>query len=118
MELRCRTVLAALLFWGQIQNYMMRVSMSIIILAMARSSGGADQAGAASCPAPAEGAGNTTSLGQGEEQEGEFDWDSVMIGVVLSAFNWGYITTQLLGGRLAELLGFKVVFRFLSMTKQ
>ena len=32
----CITVLAAMVFWGQIQNYMMRVNLSILIVAMVK----------------------------------------------------------------------------------
>ena len=64
--------------------------------------------------------GNAT---RGDEEEGELDWDNVQVGFVFSSFSWGYMTTQvklfheccevvnsqILGGRLAELYGFKKV---------
>ena len=31
-------------------------------------------------------------------------------GLVLSSFSWGYITSQIVGGRLSELYGFKAVY--------
>ena len=66
----------------------------------------------------------TDSVGAGEE-EGELDWDNVQVGFVFSSFSWGYMTTQvgcsihcseafssqIIGGRLAELYGFKKVRR-------
>ena len=59
----------------------------------------------------------------GGDEEGELDWDNVQVGFVFSSFSWGYMTTQvklfheccevvssqILGGRLAELYGFKKV---------
>ena len=42
--------------------------------------------------------------------EGEFNWDNELQGYILGAFYWGYITTQLLGGRLAEMYGTKYLF--------
>ena len=36
MRIKCRNVLSFLVFWGQIQNYMMRVSISLIVLAMVK----------------------------------------------------------------------------------
>lgn len=40
-------------------------------------------------------------------QIGEFDWDENVQGVVLGSFFYGYVLTQIPGGRLAELLGAK-----------
>ena len=68
----------------------------------------------------------TDSGGGGSEEEGELDWDNVQVGFVFSSFSWGYMTTQVLcsmlceafssqiiGGRLAELYGFKKVRQLL-----
>ena len=38
------------------------------------------------------------------------DWTEMDKGMVISGFSYGYSTTQILGGRLAELYGFKRVF--------
>ena len=37
------------------------------------------------------------------------DWDSQFKGLVLSAFTYGYMSTQIIGGRLAEVYGVKKV---------
>ncbi|XP_076041766.1 sialin-like [Oratosquilla oratoria] len=47
--------------------------------------------------------------GGGEESEG-FEWDSFTQGVILGSFFYGYLTTQLPGGRLAELYGTRRIF--------
>ncbi len=39
----------------------------------------------------------------------EFGWDRTVQGVVLSAFFWGYLTTQILGGWLSDRYGGKAV---------
>ncbi|GBN63421.1 hypothetical protein AVEN_258727-1, partial [Araneus ventricosus] len=41
---------------------------------------------------------------------GEFMWSSKMQGVVLGAFYYGYVISQIPGGRLAELYSGKWVF--------
>ncbi len=43
-------------------------------------------------------------------QDGHFPWDDRLQGIILGSFFYGYITTQLLGGRLAELFGGKILF--------
>ena len=35
-KLSCRTILLLMVFWGQIQNYMMRVNLSILIVEMVK----------------------------------------------------------------------------------
>jgi len=108
----CRTQLSALVFLGQVQNYMVRTSLSLIILAMVQNpakkkgvEGGADSR----CYQVAD-IGNTTDSVGGGEEEGELDWDNVQVGFVFSSFSWGYMTTQIIGGRLAELYGFKKIY--------
>ena len=44
--------------------------------------------------------------------EGKIEWDESMIPLVLSSFFWGYLTTQIIGGRLAEVFGIKKVYGF------
>lgn len=44
--------------------------------------------------------------------QGEFNWDTNTQGLVLGAFFYGYITTQIPGGWLAEVFGGKKLFGF------
>jgi ACS family sodium-dependent inorganic phosphate cotransporter-like MFS transporter 5 len=41
---------------------------------------------------------------------GEFMWDEHVQGIILGSFFYGYVVTQIPGGRLAEMYGGKLVF--------
>ena len=45
-----------------------------------------------------------------ERNEGEFAWDEHSQSLIAGSFFWGYIVTQLFGGRLAERVGTKYIF--------
>ena len=45
-------------------------------------------------------------------QPGPFNWDMKMQGLVLGGFFYGYTTTQVIGGTLAQKIGGKVLFLF------
>jgi MFS family permease len=45
-------------------------------------------------------------------QSGSFNWNTKQQGVVLAAFFYGYITTQILGGTLAQRIGGKFLLLF------
>ena len=42
--------------------------------------------------------------------DSRFEWDEFTRGQLLAAFSYGYVTTQLIGGRLAEVYGVKLVY--------
>ena len=42
-------------------------------------------------------------------QNGEFEWSEDLQGYALSAYFYGYVATQLLGGRLSDVFGPKFV---------
>ncbi|XP_071441488.1 sialin-like isoform X2 [Hetaerina americana] len=42
--------------------------------------------------------------------DGEFDWNEMQQGIVFGSFFWGYLLSQVPGGRLAETIGIKKVF--------
>ncbi|XP_046615491.1 sialin [Neodiprion virginianus] len=86
-----RYVLAILAFFGFFTSYILRVNLSIAIVAMTANNTKIDDDG------------NTY-------YEQEFNWDSKLQGLILSSFFYGYITTQLFGGLLASKIGGKRVF--------
>lgn len=43
-------------------------------------------------------------------QDGPFNWDETTQGYILGSFFYGYIVTQIPGGRLAEIFGGKWIF--------
>jgi len=45
-------------------------------------------------------------------QIGPFNWDMKAQGLILGGFFYGYTTTQVLGGTLAQKIGGKVLFLF------
>ncbi len=103
-------VLSLMVFWGQIQNYMMRQNLSILIVAMVKEGDDAknETVAAESCVVPVE-----SPDGQRDDKktfDGDFEWDAMTRGLILSAFGYGYVTTQLIGGRMAEKYGVKAVY--------
>ncbi|KAG0716233.1 Sialin [Chionoecetes opilio] len=71
-----------------------------------------------------EGAGNRTLVTpwedgdemRGQEEEEGFDWDEMTQGLVLAGFFYGYIFTQIIGGRLAEVYGTRLTFGLCGVT--
>jgi len=55
---------------------------------------------------------NKTTAEKIDNDEGKLEWDESMIPLVLSSFSFGYMSTQIIGGRLAEIFGFKKVYGF------
>lgn len=53
---------------------------------------------------------NAKSQGQGQSEDGPFLWTEPEQGLVLGSYFWGYLVTQIPGGRMAELFGGKWVF--------
>ena len=115
-RIKCRNVLSLLVFWGQIQNYMMRTSMSLIVLAMVKTETKADKGDAQvfteTCVQERMNDTKEITTKDDEPVEGKLEWDESMIPLVLSSFFWGYLTTQIIGGRLAEVYGIKKVYGF------
>lgn len=53
---------------------------------------------------------NTATQAEDEIPGSKFDWDKHKQNQILGTFFWGYILTELPGGRLAEVIGAKRVF--------
>lgn len=84
-----RYLIVFLAFLGYINLYTMRVNLSVAIVAMTDKSS----------------QDNSTS-------EVIFDWDQKQKGVILGAFFYGYILTQLMGGYTATKFGGNIVSNF------
>ncbi|XP_076064319.1 putative inorganic phosphate cotransporter isoform X2 [Oratosquilla oratoria] len=101
-----RRVLAILGFLGFCNVYAMRVNLSVAIVAMVNNTAIPKDNSSFSdtCPAPEP---TNTTL---PPKDGEFIWDEPTQGMILSSFFWGYIVTNLIGGRLGEIVGGKFIY--------
>ncbi|XP_078048351.1 major facilitator superfamily transporter 9 isoform X2 [Augochlora pura] len=86
-----RYVVGIMAFLGFFTSYILRVNLSVAIVAMTGNVKKVDADGNVYI-------------------EKEFDWDSKTQGLVLSSFFYGYLSTQLLGGWLGARIGGKRVF--------
>lgn len=103
-----RYALSLLLFWGFFLLYALRVNLSVAIVAMVNGTAvlAAGKArGGADCPAPDGSLFNATT--DTTMASGEFGWDERTQGLVLGSFFYGYVLTQVPGGRLADRFGAK-----------
>ncbi|CAG7830134.1 unnamed protein product [Allacma fusca] len=94
-----RYSMAILAFFGFVFNYMLRINISVAIVAMVkpRSSGNTS-------------VNSTLHPNEVSEYQGDFNWDENTQALIIGSFFWGYIITQFPGGRLAELFGGKYIF--------
>ncbi|XP_069941800.1 sialin isoform X2 [Cherax quadricarinatus] len=100
-----RHILAFMGFLGFANVYAMRVNLSVAIVAMVNNTAipHANKTEVDVCPTHS---GNSTK----PSEDGEFAWDEYEQGLILGSFFWGYVLTNMIGGRLGELIGGKVVF--------
>jgi MFS family permease len=103
-----------MVFWGQIQNYMMRVNISIAIVEMVKpySDSNSSSVTDSHCNITLSN-GDFNSATYNEtfvKNNTKFDWSPTMQGFVLGAFYYGYVLTQIIGGRLAEKYGTKKIY--------
>ncbi|KAK4016726.1 putative inorganic phosphate cotransporter isoform X1 [Daphnia magna] len=96
-----RHTLVLLGFLGFANVYAMRVNLSVTIVAMVNQSAipHINQTAVDICPV------TPGSDQSGLVKDGEFAWDEYKQGIILGSFFWGYVLTQIPGGRLAELFG-------------
>ena len=99
-------ILAIMGFLGFANVYAMRVNLSVAIVAMVNNTAIASNTSIvdnSSCPVGA----NST---EGPPPDGPFAWGAKEQGWILGAFFFGYVITQLPGGRLAEKYGGKRLY--------
>lgn len=103
--LKSRHILGILGFLGFANVYAMRVNLSVAIVAMVNNTAPINNNNTFDhCPVP-----NVTNSTT-PSTNGEFDWDEKTQGLVLASFFYGYVLTQVPGGRLAELFGGKLIY--------
>ena len=98
-----RWTVAFLAFIGFIFNYMLRVNINLTIVSMVNFTEVTDDVQTDEC--------NITEAEDngGKGNDGEFMWDSVVQSQIIGSFYYGYILTQVPGGRLSEVIGTKRV---------
>ncbi|XP_075224624.1 putative inorganic phosphate cotransporter isoform X1 [Lycorma delicatula] len=101
-----RYTIAVLCFFGLANAYIMRFCISIALNEMV-SYVPSNETVAFEDPNMCSYDNDTATIVIAENLEGEFDWSEQAQGVILSAFFWGYILTQVPGGLLAERVGGK-----------
>lgn len=102
----CRLIFTALAFFGFLNIYCLRVNLSVALVAMTKSEHeNVTENATDHCGKPIKAKGNET-------EEHEFEWTSSQQGIILAAFFYGYVTTQIPGGMLAERFGGKLPLLF------
>ncbi|XP_023326905.1 putative inorganic phosphate cotransporter [Eurytemora carolleeae] len=106
-----RHVLVLMGLLGFANVYCMRVNLSVAIVAMVNNTAIHHQQDHSSneC-SPGQNLPETNSSATSTAKEGPFAWDEKTQGRILGAFFYGYVLTQVPGGRLAELFGGKWLF--------
>ncbi|XP_075225441.1 putative inorganic phosphate cotransporter isoform X2 [Lycorma delicatula] len=102
--IRQRYVLGIMGFLGLANGYIQRFCLSLAIteMVLGHHKGKTDPH---SCPAEYQSSNVTKTL----ISSAEFDWSEPTQGIILSAFFWGYVITQVPGGLLSERVGGKQV---------
>lgn len=90
-----------MVFLGFMLNYALRVNLTIAIV---------DMVELAENITISNGTLNGTQVSEHKFEQTRFDWDSTQQNMLHGAFFWGYILTELPGGRLAEIVGARRVF--------
>ncbi|KAL2080375.1 hypothetical protein ACEWY4_024168 [Coilia grayii] len=102
-SVRCN--LAVLMFFGFAVVYGLRVNLSVAMVAMVNNTNpqpSENHTVSQECPAPSPSPGNVT---QSPDEGHRFAWDSETQGMLLGAFFFGYLLTQIPGGYLAGRFG-------------
>ncbi|XP_071443050.1 sialin-like [Hetaerina americana] len=107
---RCRHVIAMMGFVCVLVLYTLKVNLAVAIVAMVKQplKNTTGSAAPSACPS-AYSEEEEFQVSDVELRDGEFEWDESTQGLVLSAFYYGYVSTQLLGGMAAIRWGGKMV---------
>ncbi|XP_003740609.1 sialin [Galendromus occidentalis] len=104
--IRHRYVVCMFVFTGLALVYALRVNLSVAIIAMAGSipRNGSELEGTCILP--------ETNETAGLRVRGDFDWNEQTKAAILGAFFYGYLSTQIIGGIMAQKLSVKWVFGY------
>ncbi|XP_064597334.1 sialin-like [Liolophura sinensis] len=101
-----RYILTFLGFLGFVNVYALRVNLSVALVEMVTLNETKVENATSECPGP-----NNTDVPD-VYRKGEFDWSPSLQGIILGSFFYGYVTTQIPGGWIAENFGGKKLFGF------
>lgn len=116
----CRLILSVLSFLGFFVVYCLRVNLSVALVAMVNatyvkelesSTAGSDGNSTAD-GGLVEDLCEAASHNETHTDSGDYNWDAKKQGVILAAFFYGYIITQIPGGMLAQRFGGKFLLLF------
>ncbi|XP_076289049.1 sialin [Lasioglossum baleicum] len=115
--LTCRQVLNIMVILGFMLNYMLRVNLTIAIVSMVipdhnRTSHSSVNEGIMITSNNTFSISATSTHSHEEIEQTRYPWNEYEVNLILGSFFWGYICTELPGGRLAETLGAKRVFGY------
>lgn len=117
--LQTRHIFGLMGFLGFAVVYAMRVNLSVAIVAMVNQTAiphtNSSVLDNDTCPMPPTPPPNETLQHfwrQPAPAQGEFKWDEATQGLVLGSFFYGYVLTQVPGGRMAELVGGKRIYGY------
>ncbi|XP_047533173.1 sialin [Vanessa atalanta] len=103
--IKSRTVLGIMGFLGFANVYAMRVNLSVAIVAMVNSTTPLPSNDSLDvCPS------SPPSNSSIPPRPGDFNWTAEQQSIILGSFFYGYVLTQIPGGRIAELFGGKLVY--------
>ncbi|XP_054268853.1 sialin-like [Macrosteles quadrilineatus] len=120
-KLTCRQVLNMMVLFGFMVNYMLRVNMTIAIVDMVVPSNTTKDGVEvihSECVAETPISNVTidseplSTLSTPVDHGIRFPWDAKQQNMIIGSFFWGYICTELPGGRLAEMVGARRVFGY------
>ncbi|XP_026838346.1 putative inorganic phosphate cotransporter isoform X2 [Drosophila erecta] len=110
---KTRHIFGLMGFLGFAVVYAMRVNLSVAIVAMVNQTAiphsNSSVIDTDTCPLPVP---HHNGSDPNPQKEGEFVWDEATQGLVLGSFFYGYVLTQVPGGRMAELYGGKKIYGY------
>nr|CAH7752685.1 unnamed protein product [Callosobruchus chinensis] len=99
--LSCRQVLNIMVILGFMFNYMLRVNLTIAIVDMIESPSNNSSGSNSS---------SITNTTMATSSDTRFHWSESQKNDILGSFFWGYVLTELPGGRMAEIVGARRIF--------